>query len=51
MFRRLWNWLSSRFRIRTENAEAGPFAAIIDEAQSEVAALIERYRRTRRAAR
>jgi hypothetical protein len=51
MFRRLWAWLSSMFRARPEQVKAGSFDAIIAEAQSEVAALIKRYQKTRRAAR
>jgi hypothetical protein len=50
MLRSFWKWLSSMFRARPERAKMGRFDLIIDEAQSEVGALIERYRRTKRAA-
>jgi hypothetical protein len=50
MFRNLWKWLSSMFRARPERARTGRFEIILDEARSEVAALIDRYRRTKRGA-
>jgi hypothetical protein len=51
MFSRLWRWFTARWsRLATERPDAGRFDAIVNEAQSEVAALIDHYRRTRRAA-
>jgi hypothetical protein len=50
MFRYFWRWLSLKFRARPAHSNTGRFDAIIDETKSEVATLIERYRRTRRAA-
>jgi hypothetical protein len=50
MFRSLWGWLNSFFSSHSNGAKVGQFDAIIEEAQSEVAAMIDRYRRARRAA-
>lgn len=45
MFRSLWRWLSSMVSLHSNPAKTTRFDAVIDEAQSEIAALIERYRR------
>jgi hypothetical protein len=51
MFRRFWRWLSSRFETRPARTKpSNRFDAIIEDAQTEVAMLIERYRKERRAA-